>query len=524
MERICARCGKHLHENDFLCPDCGAIYGQPEFLPKLPPAISAHKVDKPAEAVKTGVRSWSFGLVALSLLLIFVAIILLNPFGNSSMDQIPTTSTSSKDFIISTSLTIPKTDGPTIPMVPTIPTISTAPTEPTEPIVPPEPAITAEFLIESFRERYYPGQTKIYISVNEYGVYNDRYVLNFAVYFNLDHRQEVIQNIGGHYFYYPSNEYLLVYYGGRFWDFEAAVESYGWFTMQQEQEIFEQHRQIHDVYYVPPSPNIPAPDFSFDTLQMLKERYISSMAEAGIGITSLHIQLYAVFGDLYICSYTRIYDVSIAPPGGVVNMFVGDYTFTMHYGTSLLVFDGEKFHSLEFLYMNQVISEDQLRQLFLYYRQENWQFYYDGDMLPVDFNTVDWRAYKAGDIDLDRYFIQWNDWMKNWASPEQLVDLSHANVGSAMSVQVSNVIAERFASTPVDFIRIVALEDEALQERFIHDLIFSEYYTQGLGIDLENCLALIDPNQLTTDAQRALAEAIGRAWNEYMSGSIPPID
>ena len=72
MSKTCQRCGTSLQENDFLCPKCGAIYGEPTY--EAPKAA-----EKPAPAAqKRGRRFALFGGIAL--LIALACLLIWNPF------------------------------------------------------------------------------------------------------------------------------------------------------------------------------------------------------------------------------------------------------------------------------------------------------------------------------------------------------------------------------------------------------------------------------------------------------------
>lgn len=68
MQRKCRKCGYQLAENDFLCPKCGAIYGEPIY-----EAPKAEAVGK-----RHSVRIAVLGIAAL--LIVLVCLLIWNPF------------------------------------------------------------------------------------------------------------------------------------------------------------------------------------------------------------------------------------------------------------------------------------------------------------------------------------------------------------------------------------------------------------------------------------------------------------
>lgn len=77
MDKICARCGFKMHEDDFLCPECGAIFGEPVY---VPPRREAPKTD---ETQPQKQKKW-FIAIPIAITVVLVALLLLDPF---SVDQ-----------------------------------------------------------------------------------------------------------------------------------------------------------------------------------------------------------------------------------------------------------------------------------------------------------------------------------------------------------------------------------------------------------------------------------------------------
>lgn len=77
MDKICARCGFQMQEDDFLCPECGAIWGDPVYRKPAPPEpVSDVPEGEKAEETKKRLPKW-FGtaVTALVLLLVFSLVV-----------------------------------------------------------------------------------------------------------------------------------------------------------------------------------------------------------------------------------------------------------------------------------------------------------------------------------------------------------------------------------------------------------------------------------------------------------------
>ncbi len=79
MDKICAKCGYQMQDNDFLCPQCGAIWGDPVYRKPVPPepVATAQAGEKTEEAPPTKVKSPKrliTAVVALVLLLVLSSV------------------------------------------------------------------------------------------------------------------------------------------------------------------------------------------------------------------------------------------------------------------------------------------------------------------------------------------------------------------------------------------------------------------------------------------------------------------
>lgn len=108
MDRTCQKCGLPLQENDFLCPQCGAIYGEP--------TNNAPKVEEQstAPAQKRSVGRY-FLIGGIMLLIVLACLFLWDPYQPTAT----TPSTSQQPTPQPTTSTVP-TQPPTVPT--TVPT------------------------------------------------------------------------------------------------------------------------------------------------------------------------------------------------------------------------------------------------------------------------------------------------------------------------------------------------------------------------------------------------------------------
>lgn len=110
MNKTCQKCGASLQENDFLCPNCGAIYGQPVYeAPKQEeqPAPAPEKQHKLPLAVVS----------VMGLLVVIVCVLLWNPFQPA---QTPTTAPAATSGVFPTISAVPMPPPTTEPA--TVPT------------------------------------------------------------------------------------------------------------------------------------------------------------------------------------------------------------------------------------------------------------------------------------------------------------------------------------------------------------------------------------------------------------------
>ena len=106
MKKTCQKCGISLQENDFLCPKCGAIYGEP-----IDEAPHTEKTATPAAPKRT---SKTFGIFVLIVLMIpLLCLLIWNPFQ-------PAATTPGTSHTQSTTTAAPTPPPTTLP--PTIPT------------------------------------------------------------------------------------------------------------------------------------------------------------------------------------------------------------------------------------------------------------------------------------------------------------------------------------------------------------------------------------------------------------------
>lgn len=142
MERKCQKCGYQLAENDFLCPKCGAIYGEPVYVtPKAaqPPAPSQQKQHKLPPAIFAGI----------ALLIVLASLLLWNPFQPAA--TMPSTSHTQP-----TTSALPTSPPTTLP--PTIPT--TVPTTAPPPATMP-PTVPATTLADNQRQLNWTMDAKV---------------------------------------------------------------------------------------------------------------------------------------------------------------------------------------------------------------------------------------------------------------------------------------------------------------------------------------------------------------------------
>ena len=147
MERECPKCSYQLAENDFLCPKCGAIYGEPVYeAPKQEeqPAPAPQKQHKLPLAV----------VPFIGLLIVIACVLIWNPFRPA--ETTPTTAPIASTFIPPATSALPTPPPTTLP--PTVPT--TVPTTVPLPTTIP-PTVPATTLADNQRQLNWTMDAKV---------------------------------------------------------------------------------------------------------------------------------------------------------------------------------------------------------------------------------------------------------------------------------------------------------------------------------------------------------------------------
>lgn len=272
MDRICAKCGLELQENDFFCPQCGAIYGEPIY--------EAPKVEEkpvPAEK-KRGIRCFLI-VGAITLVIVLVSLTLWNPF--RSAETLPPTAPAAT----STDPTVPTTWWPILP------------TETS----PPVETVTDAEILEVYNQWFYSGRGDVSAyNVEHYGQYGGAY----AVIVRDPARQGqyvYMDSVGDMLFYYDTAEYLWVYWNGDLYGMGRALEE-AVLTYTNVREIYQLHRERNPGLYTLPSPNMQMPEIDEETEQYLKQRYAELILQhiENPDIDQLEIDIYGEYDGEYV--------------------------------------------------------------------------------------------------------------------------------------------------------------------------------------------------------------------------------
>ena len=286
MERICPRCRKSLQENDFLCPDCGAIYEAPTW--------EGPKREPEAVPIVQKRKSWRWVIVGVcACLCLIVCLLLWNPFRQQM--QSPTQPHATTTVVPTTLPTIPTT----VPLTEPKPTFDPA-------------ALVAQIpedvllqmkqtALDQYRLLFYEVEDVTIDRV--FGIFEDG---KYAVIIDdvSKHKWEREQDKEyGMTFLYPDKNAILVYSQGKFGHLWSL-------TMEEAAVVFENYYNAYphipkpepELYIPPCDPIAMAAQIPEDVQQQIIQAYVdvTSVADAA---DEYQLEAYGIFSNAYAVDF-----------------------------------------------------------------------------------------------------------------------------------------------------------------------------------------------------------------------------
>lgn len=510
MAKICAKCGYELQENDFLCPNCGAIYGEPVYVaPPKPATVAAQKKSSAAEPGKPKKNGkWWRIVIPAALLLVFVCVLLWDPFSRPHSQSNPT-----EDPLVPTTTTMPPTRTTRPPTTSLIFPIFTLP----DPA--PEPVVTDTDILINYNMQFHDDMLDIAeLSVEHYDEYSGVHVI-FILGLTCFAQKPSMEEYYGKIFYYDTEQKLICYQDGQFFDLDYA-NRYNLLDLDSYEAIYKQYVSRNTVLYIPPAPTLEKPTAEDTVLQMLRGAYYDTHLMAPDSRPEdIEVDLYAVFDDVYVAIFDDPYAGSIEMD---VSQKIGNVIFFYSSPPFLTVFYDGIFINLEDAYESGLLSDEEIWSLFELYRQQNWQLYYPDADPPINWNDMDWKDFDPSILNSEDRWLSWSNWMKNDASLENLVEMAYARLDGASSTSYALCLGERFIKEPVELIAVLAQAEADIQDRIAQIIVFSDAFL-GQGLSVFDFLQSIVLPADATDAQRQMLQLIIVYANQYDSQTVPAV-
>lgn len=335
MDRICARCGEKLQENDFLCPMCGAVYEQPACTPPVRLKPSEEMVQETSQIPVSGVpgRKWAVPLI-LGGILVLVAVLmaLLDPF-QEQMQATKATTDPTSIFLPTESSTI-------------------------------DESVTAQQVIAAYNQQYAKGQLKEAALTAQPVMESGEVSVWLLEGMEAVHPYEASEAVGGNLFYYAPGVRLVVYANDRIYTLWNAYRNH----LQKDQltELEEIHRSRYAHLYVAEN-KLPE---SLVLSQTEREYVCSVLGTEQIRLYYRNEQL------LVVGEYSGF--VSSTPLGYMVE----DVAF-LQSGWQLYVVCQDQCVDLSDAYQMQLLSYETLHEIYAAYRLHHPLCYYDYSQIPL---------------------------------------------------------------------------------------------------------------------------------------------
>ena len=347
MERICKKCGQALQENDFLCPQCGAIYGEPLYdLPKKPEGQET----EPTPAASRREKLWLVVCGVADLVAVLSCVALWNPF--QAPPDCPTTSGQPSTAATSSE--------PTSPVRPTTAPPTTLLPEPSEPVF--DPAVLAaeipedvllqmkQTALEQYRLLFY--EVEDVTIARAFGIFEDsKYAVMIDDVPQYKWEREEDKEYGMT-FLYPDKNAILVYNQGKF-------DGLWSLSIEEVAVVFENYYNAY--------PHIPKPEVEpwrppFDPIAMaaqipedmqlqIKQAYVD-MTSGEDAADEYRLEAYGIFTDVYAVDFIWL----LGGGGSWYGETINGLTF---YQVIWIYADGA-LYSLADAFEQQIISAEEL--------------------------------------------------------------------------------------------------------------------------------------------------------------------
>lgn len=298
MERICPRCGKSLQENDFLCPDCGAIYEAP--------ADEEAKEETSSSVTQRRNRRHVVMACVIALLAVIVCVMVWDSFRSDEPlpTEMPMLQHSSTPFATTTELPTTPT---TVPL--TVPTT----VQPTNPKPTFDPAALAaeipedvllqmkQAALDQYRLLFY--EVEDVTIARAFGIFEDG---KYAVIIDdvSKHKWEREQDKEyGMTFLYPDKNAIRVYQAGEFTDLWSL-------TMEEAAVVFENYYNAYphipkpepELYIPPCDPFAMAAQIPEDVQQQIIQAYVD-MTTTADAADEYKLEAYGIFPNAYAVDF-----------------------------------------------------------------------------------------------------------------------------------------------------------------------------------------------------------------------------
>lgn len=345
MERKCAKCGYKLQENDFLCPKCGAIYGEPVYkAPKL--------AKKPATAANQRIGGRMAVFAGIALVIVLACWILWDPFRPA--ETLPSTAPSATTAV------------PTVPTTwrPILPTETSPPKQPGF-----DPAALAAQIPENVKQKMrivflrhdsklmFRDESDVRIE-RVFGIFGGAYVLfvDMDDYYVLNATSQTVKNME---FRYKDGQTMLVYYEEQYYRFHEAL-TMGIVSPEQFGQVFENYYNAYPDIEKPVVeeyiPDILAAQIPQELQMEMKRAYVDACSYGYFGVEDVQMEYLAILEEAY---------VFVADGWDSEDLFrqtVYGYTFVLPGGSVYAYADG-CIYSLEEAINAQVVSLEELAEI-----------------------------------------------------------------------------------------------------------------------------------------------------------------
>lgn len=334
MDRICARCGEKLQENDFLCPKCGAVYGQPVYTPPVPPKPSEETLPEETlvQEYLAPARKWPVSLI-LGGILVLVALLL------ALLDPFPEQMQASGTTDITVTTHPPTTSPPT-----------------TQP-----PLTLEERILGSYSEKYCQGSLTIEnAEAQVLQVFGDT---TYALLSWLDYnaQDECVEAVEDLLFYYAPGQRLVAFHKDQVYTIADSLRAR--ITVIPTRELLDIYRSACPEMYQYDGPLPPKIELSEVQRAQLRDIMGSNEQDCTIYYWSFD---FAVVG----------FDVILDNISSIRTIQVGNVAFR-EAGEVLLVLANGTYQTISQAYQNGLITYEQLRKAFESHRQHKPLLYYD---------------------------------------------------------------------------------------------------------------------------------------------------